>query len=183
MYPFGFIRIVTLVYRDCLFGKEVFYAKNVSIRLKDHILSLVESEKKALCPIDTKNWFLSDGITPLPYSHWRNMIYKNIFKDGILHEETEKRAMRAKLPEKYQNEYSEKEKIYTIVNIKESIIALERDVTKIHQNLKTIAREIYYLYNAMAPEDFKKMLRNDIDEMYNSISHIHSGKETQSSDN
>ena len=43
----------------------------------------------------------------------------------------------------------EKEKIYTIVNIKESIIALERDMTKIHQNLKSIAREIYYLYDAM----------------------------------
>ncbi|PKB91669.1 hypothetical protein RhiirA5_448084 [Rhizophagus irregularis] len=71
---------MTLVYQDCLF------------------------EKKALCPIDTKNWFLSDGITPLPYSHWRNMIYKNMVKDGILYEEAEKRAMRAKLPEKYQNE-------------------------------------------------------------------------------
>ncbi|CAG8778092.1 17921_t:CDS:1, partial [Rhizophagus irregularis] len=75
---------------------------------------------------------------------------------------------------------SEKEKIYTIVNIKESIIALERDITKIHQNLKTIAREIYYLFNAMAPKDFEKMLRSDIDKMYNSISHIHSGKEIQS---
>jgi len=31
--------------------------------------------------------------------------------------------------------YSEKEKIYVIQEIKESIIALERDVTKIHQNL------------------------------------------------
>ncbi|PKK56950.1 hypothetical protein RhiirC2_798968 [Rhizophagus irregularis] len=62
-------------------------------------------------------------------------------------------------------------------------VALERDVTKIHQNLKTIAQEIYYLYNAIAPEDFEKMLRSDIDEMYNSISHIYSGKEIQSSGN
>lgn len=76
----------------------------------------------------------------------------------------------------------EKEKIYTIVNIKESIIALERVVTKIHQNLKTISREIYHLYNTMAPEDFKKMLRSDIDEM-SLISHNHSEKEIQSSDN
>ena len=60
---------MTQVYRDCLFGKEVFYAKNVGIRLKDHVLSLVESEKKALCPIDTKRWILSDGITTLPYIH------------------------------------------------------------------------------------------------------------------
>ncbi len=95
---------MTQVYRDCLFGKEVFYAKNVGIRSKDHILSLVESEKKALCPIDTKRWILSDGITTLPYGHWRNMIYKNMVKDDIPHEEAEKRAIRAKLPEKYQNE-------------------------------------------------------------------------------
>ena len=60
---------MTLIYLDCLFGKEVFYAKNVGIRSKDHILSLVESEKKALCPIDTKRWILSDGITTLPYGH------------------------------------------------------------------------------------------------------------------
>ncbi|CAG8657100.1 4385_t:CDS:2, partial [Scutellospora calospora] len=46
--------LMTLVYQDCLFSNEVFYAKNVGIQSKDHILSLVESEKKALCPIDTK---------------------------------------------------------------------------------------------------------------------------------
>ncbi|RGB24310.1 hypothetical protein C1646_773266 [Rhizophagus diaphanus] len=95
---------MTLVYRDCLFGKEVFHAKNVSIRSKDHILSLVKSEKKALCPIDTKCWILLDRITTLSYGHWRNMIYKNMVKDGIPHEEAEKRTIRAKLPEKYLNE-------------------------------------------------------------------------------
>jgi len=94
---------MTQVYRDCLFNKEVFHAKNVGIRSKDHILSLVESEKKALCPIDTKRWILSDGITSLPYYHWRNKVYKNMVKDSIPHEEAEKRAIRAKLPEKYQN--------------------------------------------------------------------------------
>ena len=76
----------------------------MSIRSKDHVLSLVESEKKALCPIDTKRWILSDGITTLPYRHWRIQAYKNMVKDGILHEEAEKRAVRAKLLEKYQNE-------------------------------------------------------------------------------
>src|SRR3989440_3841904 len=44
---------MTLVYQNCLLGKVVFYTKNVGIRSKDHILSLVESEKKALGPIDT----------------------------------------------------------------------------------------------------------------------------------
>jgi hypothetical protein len=95
---------MTLVYRDCLFGKEVFHAKNVGIRSKDHILSLVESEKKALCPIDTKRWILSDGVTTLPYRHWRIQAYKNMVKAGITEELAEKRAITAKLPEKYQDE-------------------------------------------------------------------------------
>ena len=95
---------MTLVYRDCLFGKEVFHAKNVSIRSKDHILSLVESEKKALCPIGTKRWIISDGITSLPYGHWRNKMYKDLVKDNISHEVAEKRAMTARLSEKHQNE-------------------------------------------------------------------------------
>ncbi|GBC00482.1 hypothetical protein RclHR1_38750001 [Rhizophagus clarus] len=96
--------LMTLVYRDCLFGKEVFYAKNVGIRSKDHILSLVESEKKALSPINTKDRILFDRITPLPYFHWRIMFYKNMVKADIPHEQAEKRAMRAKLSEKYLNE-------------------------------------------------------------------------------
>ncbi|RGB36230.1 hypothetical protein C1646_758339 [Rhizophagus diaphanus] len=53
-----------------LFGKGVFHTKNVGIRSKDHVLSMVESEKAALCPIDTKRRILSDGITSLPYRHW-----------------------------------------------------------------------------------------------------------------
>ncbi|CAG8813452.1 24553_t:CDS:2, partial [Cetraspora pellucida] len=60
---------MTLVYRDCLFGNEVFHAKNV--------------EKKALCPIDTKNWILFDKITSLPYWHWRIQAYKNFVSNGI----------------------------------------------------------------------------------------------------
>jgi hypothetical protein len=95
---------MTQVYRDCLFDKKVFYAKNVGIRSKDHVLSLVESEKKALCPIDTKRWILSDGVSSLPYGHWRIMVYKNMVKDNIPHEVAEKRATMTKLPEKYLNE-------------------------------------------------------------------------------
>ncbi|CAB4407856.1 unnamed protein product [Rhizophagus irregularis] len=82
------------------------------------------------------------------------------------------------MPSKKYYTNLEKEKIYTIVNIKESIIALKRDVTKTNQNLKTIVREIYYLYNAISSEDFKKMLRSDIDKM-SLISHIHLEKEIQ----
>lgn len=50
---------------------------------------------------------------------------------------------------KYRTYYSEKEKDYAIQEIKENIIVLERDITKIHENLKSISREIYYLYDAM----------------------------------
>jgi hypothetical protein len=95
---------MTLVYRDCLFGNEVFHAKNVGIRSKDHILSLVESEKKALCPINTKRWILSDKITSLPYGHWRIQAYKNFISNGISPELAEERALRVKLSKKYQNE-------------------------------------------------------------------------------
>jgi len=45
---------MTQLYCDCLFGKEVFTAKNVGFRTKDHVISLVESEKRALCPLDDK---------------------------------------------------------------------------------------------------------------------------------
>src|SRR5277367_5869850 len=45
---------ITLVYWNYLFGKEVFHAKNIGFRTKDHIISPVESEKKALCSIDIK---------------------------------------------------------------------------------------------------------------------------------
>ncbi|CAG8702571.1 16609_t:CDS:1, partial [Funneliformis mosseae] len=50
---------------------------------------------------------------------------------------------------KYRTYYLKKEKVDAIQEIKENIIALEHDVTKIHQNLKRIGREICYLYNAM----------------------------------
>ncbi|PKK57993.1 hypothetical protein RhiirC2_857984 [Rhizophagus irregularis] len=36
------------VYQDCLFENNVFYTKNVGMRTKNHVISLVESEKKAL---------------------------------------------------------------------------------------------------------------------------------------
>ena len=45
---------MTQLYRDCLFGEEVFTAKNVGFKTKDHVISLVESKKRALCPLDDK---------------------------------------------------------------------------------------------------------------------------------
>ena len=93
---------MTLIYRDCLFNDEVFYAKNIGFRTKDHIISLVESEKKALCPLDTKRWILSDGITSLPYGHWRIDAYKKMVASGLSNEEAEKKAMRVTHKPEYQ---------------------------------------------------------------------------------
>ena len=57
----------------------------------------------------------------------------------------------------------EKGKIYAVEKLKESIMSLERDVTKIHQNLKRIAWEIYYLYDAITPEEIKEFEKSDSD--------------------
>ncbi|EXX76579.1 hypothetical protein RirG_031890 [Rhizophagus irregularis DAOM 197198w] len=92
---------MTQVYRDCLFENGVFYAKNVRMRTKNHVISLIESEKKALSPIDTKRWIWSDGISSLPFGHWRIQVYKKLLERGTSHEAAEKIAIGTRLPEKY----------------------------------------------------------------------------------
>jgi hypothetical protein len=62
--------------------------------------------------------------------------------------------------------YSEKEKVYAIQEIKENIIALERDVTKIHQNLKNIGRKIYYLYDAMTESSESSSSESEVEEIF-----------------
>ena len=76
----------------------MYYAKNIGMRTKGHIISIVESEKKALSPIDTKRWILSDGISSLPFGHWRVLAYNELLDSGKSHEEAEKIAMEASLP-------------------------------------------------------------------------------------
>ncbi len=67
----------------------------------------------------------------------------------------------------------EKSNIYTIENIKKFIIKLKYDVTKIHQNLKNISWEIYYLYDSMkfskSSEEFKES--DNYTEIYEKINH------------
>ncbi|GET56611.1 uncharacterized protein LOC114539624 [Rhizophagus irregularis DAOM 181602=DAOM 197198] len=92
---------MTQVYRDCLFENNIFYAKNVGMRTKNHVISLIESEKKALSPIDTKRWIWSDGISSLPFGHWRIQVYKKLLERGTSHEAAEKIAIGTRLPEKY----------------------------------------------------------------------------------
>ena len=66
---------------------------------------------------------------------------------------------------KYRAYYSEKEKDYAIQEIKENIIALERDVTKIHQNIKRIGREIYYLYDAKTESSESSSSESEVEEI------------------
>ncbi|UZO15801.1 uncharacterized protein OCT59_007216 [Rhizophagus irregularis] len=92
---------MTQVYQDCLFENNIFYAKNVGMRTKNHVIFLIESEKKALSPIDTKRWIWSDGISSLPFGHWRIQVYKKLLERGTSHEAAEKIAIGTRLPEKY----------------------------------------------------------------------------------
>ena len=46
--------LITLLYKDCLFGGEEYYAMNVGFRTKNYVISLVESVKKATSPFDDK---------------------------------------------------------------------------------------------------------------------------------
>jgi len=71
------------------------------MRTKGHIISIVESEKKALSPIDTKRWILSDGISSLPFGHWHITEYNNLLKNGKSPEDAEKIAINISLPEYY----------------------------------------------------------------------------------
>jgi hypothetical protein len=66
---------------------------------------------------------------------------------------------------KYCTYYSEKEKVYAIQEIKESIIALEHDVTKIHKNLKRIGQEICYLYNATTESSESSSSESEVEEI------------------
>src|SRR3989337_1510749 len=66
---------------------------------------------------------------------------------------------------KYRTYYAEKEKVYAIQEIKENIIALKCDITKIHQNLKNISRKIYYLYDAMTESSESSSSESEVEEI------------------
>ncbi|UZO26499.1 uncharacterized protein OCT59_018721 [Rhizophagus irregularis] len=57
---------------QCLLCQEL----NVGMRTKNHVISLVESEKKALSPIDMKHWIWLDCISSLPciFKYIRNFL-------------------------------------------------------------------------------------------------------------
>ncbi|RIB04682.1 hypothetical protein C2G38_2221691 [Gigaspora rosea] len=112
---------MTLVYQDCLF------------------------EKKALCPIDTKRWILSNRITSLPYGLWRIQAYKNFISNEISSELAEERALSIKLSKKYQNE-----------NQAEKLLAhAEKNV--IHAKKEVILS--YYQFGKADAEKLKELLK------------------------
>ncbi|CAG8811432.1 11272_t:CDS:1, partial [Gigaspora rosea] len=66
----------------------------------------------------------------------------------------------------FKKNHTDLKNINAVKELKESIIPLERDITKIHQNLKRIAREIYYLYKAMTPEEFEEFEESEESNSY-----------------
>ena len=88
-----------------MFENKVFHAKNIGFQSKNHVLSLVESEKKALCLLNSKNWVLSDKISSWVYSHWRIDAYKSMIKAGMSPELAEKRARVAQHHPILENKY------------------------------------------------------------------------------
>ena len=52
------------------------------------------------------------------------------------------------MPSKKYCTYSKQRKD-TVEGLKDSLIELKHDITKIHQKLKSICREIYFLYDAI----------------------------------
>ncbi|GBC45482.2 uncharacterized protein LOC111334919 [Rhizophagus irregularis DAOM 181602=DAOM 197198] len=92
---------MTQVYRDCLFENGVFYAKNVGMRTKNHVISLIESEKKALSPIDTKRW-ICQMVYPPYYSDTGVFKYiRNFLSVVQVMRQQKKIAIGTRLPEKY----------------------------------------------------------------------------------
>ena len=58
-------------YKEALFSRQDFRHNNISIRHKNHELSLVETNKQSLSPLDTKRYILDDGITSYAYGHFK----------------------------------------------------------------------------------------------------------------
>ena len=57
-------------YRDSLLNRKQANSKFATIRSKKHQLSLLEINKKSLCPGDDKRWIEDDGIHTLAHGHY-----------------------------------------------------------------------------------------------------------------
>ena len=58
-------------YEKCLLTKEGTYHKMRTIKSYKHQLYTVEQKKKSLSVYDNKRYILADGITTLPYNHYK----------------------------------------------------------------------------------------------------------------
>ena len=62
----------------------------------------------------------------------------------------------------FKKYHTDLENIYAVEKLKKSIMVLEHDVTKIHQNLKNISRKIYYLYDAMTESSESSSSKSEV---------------------
>jgi hypothetical protein len=59
------------MYLECLNERKVFTHTMHAIRSSHHHVGLYEQTKKSLSPSDTKRYISEDGITTLPFGHYR----------------------------------------------------------------------------------------------------------------
>ena len=58
-------------YVDCLINEKTYMHQMTTIKSYQHQLYTVKQNKVSLCPYDDKRYLLEDGITSLPYGHYR----------------------------------------------------------------------------------------------------------------
>ena len=60
-------------YKDCLFLEKKYMHSMNTIRSDKHQLYTVKQNKTSLAPYDDKRYLLDDGITSLPYGHYKTV--------------------------------------------------------------------------------------------------------------
>ena len=58
-------------YLECIEERKVLICNMKQIRSYDHQLYNISMNKLGLSPYDDKRYILNDGISTLPYGHWR----------------------------------------------------------------------------------------------------------------
>ena len=58
-------------YINCLVNEKIYLHRMKAIRSIKHEVYTIEQNKKSLVPYDDKRFLLNDGVTTLPYGHYR----------------------------------------------------------------------------------------------------------------